>query len=124
MASTESHYYGTGRRKSSIARVFLTQGTGEIVVNRRPLDQYFGRETAAALTSPYWYRFGSLLFKAGDYLRAQAAFRRALSGQPLEHRYRVYWLWARYPRLLGPIFGLLRAWLKAAKCGVGTKNPG
>ena len=46
MASTESHYYGTGRRKSSIARVFLTQGTGEIVVNRRSLDQYFGRETA------------------------------------------------------------------------------
>ena len=46
MASTESHYYGTGRRKSSTARGFLTQGTGEIVVNRRPLDQYFGRETA------------------------------------------------------------------------------
>ena len=46
MASTESHYYGTGRRKSSTARVFLTQGPGEIIVNRRPLDQYFGRETA------------------------------------------------------------------------------
>ena len=46
MASTDSHYYGTGRRKSSTARVFLTQGTGEITVNRRPLDQYFGRETA------------------------------------------------------------------------------
>ena len=46
MASTESHYYGTGRRKSSTARVFLTQGTGEIIVTRCPLDQYFGRETA------------------------------------------------------------------------------
>ena len=46
MNSTESHYYGTGRRKSSVARVFLTLGTGEIVVNRRSLDQYFGRETA------------------------------------------------------------------------------
>ena len=46
MASTESNYYGTGRRKSSTARVFLTRGTGEIIVNRRPLDQYFGRETA------------------------------------------------------------------------------
>ena len=46
MPSIESHYYGTGRRKSSTARVFLTQGTGEITVNRRPLDQYFGRETA------------------------------------------------------------------------------
>ena len=46
MASTESNFYGTGRRKSSTARVFMTQGTGEITVNRRPLDQYFGRETA------------------------------------------------------------------------------
>ena len=46
MTSIESHYYGTGRRKSSTARVFLTQGTGEIIVNLRPLDQYFGRETA------------------------------------------------------------------------------
>ena len=36
----------TGRRKSSTARVFLTSGSGNIVVNRRPLDEYFGRETA------------------------------------------------------------------------------
>lgn len=39
-------YYGTGRRKSSTARVFLTRGTGRIVVNERPLDEFFGRETA------------------------------------------------------------------------------
>ena len=49
MASTEFHYYGTGRRKSSTARVTLTVGTGEITVNRRPLDKYFGRETARML---------------------------------------------------------------------------
>jgi small subunit ribosomal protein S9 len=36
----------TGRRKSSSARVFLTPGKGDIVVNNRPLDEYFGRETA------------------------------------------------------------------------------
>jgi len=36
----------TGRRKSSTARVFLTAGGGSIVVNNRPLDEYFGRETA------------------------------------------------------------------------------
>jgi len=36
----------TGRRKSSSARVYLKPGTGQIVVNKRPLDQYFGRETA------------------------------------------------------------------------------
>jgi len=38
--------YGTGRRKSSAARVYLKPGTGEIVVNGRPLDLFFGRETA------------------------------------------------------------------------------
>jgi len=45
MAETQS-FYGTGRRKSSTARVRLIPGKGEILVNSRPLDQYFGRETA------------------------------------------------------------------------------
>ena len=39
-------HYGTGRRKTSTARVFLAPGSGRITVNRRPLDTYFGRETA------------------------------------------------------------------------------
>ena len=38
--------YGTGRRKTSTARVFITEGMGRILVNRQPLDEYFGRETA------------------------------------------------------------------------------
>jgi small subunit ribosomal protein S9 len=38
-------YYGTGRRKTSTARVFLKPGTGKITVNSRELDQYFGRVT-------------------------------------------------------------------------------
>ena len=38
--------YGTGRRKTSAARVFLSSGNGAIVVNGRPLDEFFGRETA------------------------------------------------------------------------------
>ena len=37
--------YGTGRRKNSIARVFLKPGKGEIIVNDKPVDQYFSRET-------------------------------------------------------------------------------
>ena len=41
-----SQFYGTGRRKSSKARVFLTMGEGAITVNDRPLDEYFGRQTA------------------------------------------------------------------------------
>lgn len=39
-------YYGTGRRKSSRARVFIRSGEGKINVNGKPLDEYFGRETA------------------------------------------------------------------------------
>ena len=38
--------YGTGRRKSSVARVFLKKGTGQIVVNGKPVDEYFGRQTS------------------------------------------------------------------------------
>ncbi len=39
-------YYATGRRKSSSARVFLKKGSGNIMVNNKPLDEYFGRETS------------------------------------------------------------------------------
>ena len=44
MSATQ--YYGTGRRKTSTARVFLQQGAGSITINRRPIEQYFGREVA------------------------------------------------------------------------------
>jgi len=44
MAQTQ--HYSTGRRKSSAARVFIRPGSGNITVNKRPLDQYFGRQTA------------------------------------------------------------------------------
>lgn len=42
-------YYGTGRRKSSTARVFVRPGKGEIIVNKRPLEAYFGRETSCMI---------------------------------------------------------------------------
>jgi small subunit ribosomal protein S9 len=41
-----NQYYGTGRRKSSAARVFLRPGTGNIVINKRSIEEYFPRETA------------------------------------------------------------------------------
>lgn len=41
-----NQYYGTGRRKSSAARVFARPGSGAITVNNRPLDEFFGRETS------------------------------------------------------------------------------
>ena len=43
MANTK--YYGTGRRKSSVARVYLTPGTGKITINNTDIDEYFGLET-------------------------------------------------------------------------------
>ena len=43
--SATVQYYGTGRRKDSIARVYLRPGDGKIVVNKRPVEEYFGRET-------------------------------------------------------------------------------
>lgn len=43
---SETFFYGTGRRKTSTARVFLRPGKGDITVNDRPLDTFFGRKTA------------------------------------------------------------------------------
>ena len=43
MASAK--FYGTGRRKKSIARVYLVPGTGKITINKRDIDEYFGLET-------------------------------------------------------------------------------
>ena len=43
--SATVQYYGTGRRKDSVARVYLRPGEGNIVVHKRPLEEYFGRDT-------------------------------------------------------------------------------
>jgi SSU ribosomal protein S9P len=45
MTLAKLRFYGTGRRKSSVARVYLTPGTGKITVNKRDIDEYFGLET-------------------------------------------------------------------------------
>jgi len=42
----DNTYYGTGRRKSSVARVFIKAGSGTITINNRPLDEFFGRPTS------------------------------------------------------------------------------
>ena len=43
----ESYFYGTGRRKSAVARVFMKRGSGAIVVNGKPVDVFFSRETGS-----------------------------------------------------------------------------
>ena len=45
MAKTAEKLYGTGRRKTSVARVYLTPGKGQITINKRDIDEYFGLET-------------------------------------------------------------------------------
>ena len=45
MAATQQNHYGTGRRKTATARVYLKPGNGRITVNERSLDEFFGRET-------------------------------------------------------------------------------
>jgi small subunit ribosomal protein S9 len=43
---SETHFYGTGRRKRSTARVFIKVGSGDIIINNRSLNKFFGRQTA------------------------------------------------------------------------------
>ncbi len=45
MAKIGNRYYGTGRRKSSVARVYMTPGSGKITINKRDIDDYLGLET-------------------------------------------------------------------------------
>ncbi len=46
MAVERNSYYATGRRKQAVARVWMTSGSGEVVINQRPIDNYFGRATS------------------------------------------------------------------------------
>ena len=52
MAKTE-RYYGTGRRKKSIARVYLVPGNGNITINKRSIDEYFGLETLKVIVRQF-----------------------------------------------------------------------
>ena len=45
MAKNSNRFYGTGRRKSSIARVYLVPGTGKVTINKKDMDEYFGLDT-------------------------------------------------------------------------------
>ncbi len=44
--ATAQKWYGTGRRKESVARVYIATGEGKVTINDRPMDEYFGRETS------------------------------------------------------------------------------
>lgn len=75
---TEKSYYGTGRRKTSTARVFLKPGKGSIVINDRTLEEYFGRETARMIVrqplnaTELQNKFDALITVAGGGINGQA----------------------------------------------------
>jgi len=90
-------YYGTGRRKSSVARVYLVPGTGKITVNKRDIDEYFGLETLKVIVrQPLTVtetadKFDVLVnVKGGGYTGQAGAIRhgiaRALNEANLEYR--------------------------------------
>ena len=89
MASAK--FYGTGRRKKSIARVYLVPGTGKITINKRDIDEYFGLETLKvivrqplALTETEGKFDVIVNVHGGRYTRQAGAIRHGLSRALLE----------------------------------------
>lgn len=91
----EKNYYGTGRRKTSTARVYLKKGKGNIVINDRSLDEYFGRETSRMIVSQplmvteYQNKFDIVATVCGGGMNGQAgalrlAIARALVKQEID----------------------------------------
>jgi small subunit ribosomal protein S9 len=92
MATAPDTFYGTGRRKSSTARVYLRPGSGNITVNRRSLDEYFGRETSRMIvkqplvTADLDGRFDILVNVAGGGPNGQAgAIRHGITRALIEY---------------------------------------
>ena len=65
----QQQFYSTGRRKTSTARVFLRKGTGQITINQRPIDVYFGRETARMIVRQLGNPLITSSIKDGDAIR-------------------------------------------------------
>lgn len=78
MATTVKKYYATGKRKTSIARVWILPGEGRIIVNKKPVDEYFLRETSLMIIKqPFeltgtWGRFDVNATVVGGGLSGQA----------------------------------------------------
>ena len=84
-------YYGTGRRKSSVARVFLTPGTGKITINKRDIDDYFGLETLKVVVrqplteTDTLNKFDAMItVKGGGYTGQAGAIRHGIARALLE----------------------------------------
>ena len=91
MAKSSERFYGTGRRKSSVARVYLTPGTGKITINKRDIDDYFGLETLKVVVRQPLVLTGtegkydvSVNVKGGGYTGQAGAIRHGISRALLE----------------------------------------
>ncbi len=91
MAKSSQKFYGTGRRKSSVARVYLVAGTGKITINNRDIDDYFGLETLKvvvrqplALTGTETKYDVLVNVKGGGYTGQAGAIRHGISRALLE----------------------------------------
>ena len=91
MAKNSNRYYGTGRRKSSVARVYLTPGKGKITINKRDIDDYLGMETLKVVVRQPLELTGTLdkfdvtvNVKGGGYTGQAGAIRHGISRALLE----------------------------------------
>ena len=85
MAKT-TKFYGTGRRKSSIARVYITPGTGKITINKKDMDEYFGLDTLKVIVRQPLVATGTdgkfdvlVNVKGGGFTGQAGAFRHGIS---------------------------------------------
>ncbi len=91
MAKSTQKFYGTGRRKSSVARVYLVPGTGKITINKRDIDEYFGLETLKVVVRQPLVLTGAegkydvqVNVKGGGYTGQAGAIRHGISRALLE----------------------------------------
>ena len=91
MAKSTQKFYGTGRRKSSVARVYLVPGTGKITINKRDIDEYFGLETLKVVVRQPLVLTGTegkydvqVNVKGGGYTGQAGAIRHGISRALLE----------------------------------------
>jgi small subunit ribosomal protein S9 len=87
----QAKYYGTGRRKSSVARVYLVPGTGNITINKRDIDEFFGLETLKVIVkqpltlTETLSKFDAIVtVKGGGYTGQAGAIRHGIARALLE----------------------------------------
>ena len=94
----ENQYYGTGRRKTSTARVFLRPGTGEIKINNLPINTYFGRETSRMVATQA-LKLVDLADKFDAHITVKGG---GMTGQAGAIRHGITWALMAYDESLRP----------------------